>query len=112
MRASRALSCLVLALAFAGSARAEGVNNLLAGVNGLVTAPADPVMAAISPPEDFEDYPAVVRYPLGFLTGTLQMVHRTVMGAFDVLFFPFWVFPTLSPEARYEIMPGEIEYGY
>ena len=48
---------------------------------------------------------------MGFFQGTLLMTHRVFMGAFDIAFFPFWVFPTLSPEARYDIIPGyEIEY--
>jgi hypothetical protein len=33
------------------------------------------------------------------------------MGVFDIALFPFMVFPTLSPEARYDVIPEyEIEY--
>ena len=89
------------------------VNNLLAGLNGLVTSPADPVMAAIHPLEEFDELwgAPVTPHVVGFFQGTFLMVLRATMGAADVAFFPFWVFPTLSPEARYEIIPGyEIEY--
>ncbi|MFQ5416723.1 MAG: hypothetical protein ACE5FL_06705 [Myxococcota bacterium] len=89
------------------------VNSLLAGLNGIVTAPADPIMAAVQPIEDFEDMWGApwTSHPIGLLQGTMLMPYRLVMGVLDIAFAPFWVFPTLSPEARYEIIPGyEIEY--
>ena len=70
-------------------------------------------MAAVDPPEEFEDMwgAPVTSHTLGFFQGTFLMVYRATMGLVDIAFAPFWVFPTLSPEARYEIIPGyEIEY--
>lgn len=89
------------------------VNNLLAGLNGLATFPADPVMSAVHPPESLDELwgAPVTPHIVGFFQGTLLMVLRATMGAADIAFFPFWVFPTMSPEARYNIIPGyEIEY--
>jgi hypothetical protein len=89
------------------------VNNLLAGLNGIITAPADPFAYAIAPAEEFDDMwgAPTTRHTVGFFQGVMMMPYRLVMGALDIAFFPFWVFPTLSPEARFEIIPGyEIEY--
>ena len=95
-------------LAAPASASAEGLNNLWAGLNGSATAPADPVMEMLYPPEDFE----LAYHPVPFLlTGTVMAVYRTVMGAFDVAMTPFYVFPTLSPRAHWDLIPwAEIEY--
>jgi len=89
------------------------VNNVLAGLNGLATSPADPVMSAVDPPDEFEDMwgAPVTSHTVGFFQGTFLMIYRATMGLADIAFSPFWVFPTLSPEGRYEIIPGyEIEY--
>ena len=113
MRKSGAAALAVLALTFGASAHAEGINNLVAGLNGIVTAPADPVMGAVQPTEAFDDIwagPATAHF-MGFLQGTVMMTYRLAMGVFDIALFPFMVFPTLSPEARYDIIPEyEIEY--
>ena len=65
----------------------------------------------IDPPEEFRDLPgAVVMAPiLGFFSGTALGVYRLPMASVDIAFTPFWVFPTLSPEPRYEIIKG-VEY--
>jgi hypothetical protein len=113
MRKLVAAAATLLALTAGSSANAEGFNSLLAGVNGLLTFPADPVMAAVEPPEGFDDLwgAPVTSHTAGFFQGSFLMLYRLTMGALDIAFFPFWVFPTLSPEARYEIIPGyEIEY--
>jgi hypothetical protein len=114
--AALALLVPTLALLVAGlttPARANGLNNLAAGFNGLLTAPADPVMGAVEPIEAFEDIwagPATAHF-MGLFQGTLLMSYRVLAGVFDIAFAPFWVFPTLSPEARYDVIPGyEIEY--
>ncbi len=89
------------------------VNNVLAGLNGLATFLADPVMSAVDPPEEFEDLwgAPVTSHAVGFFQGTFLMIYRATTGVADIAFAPFWVFPTLSPEGRYEIIPGyEIEY--
>jgi hypothetical protein len=104
----RALAALLLAAeALAAPAGAEGLNNLFAGLNGLVVAPADPVADAIDPPSLFEKLPNadVTKHVVGFFEGTVFMVYRTFMGAMDIALFPFWLFPTLSPQARWDLVP-------
>jgi hypothetical protein len=113
MRELVAAAAALFVLTAGSSANAGGVNNLLAGFNGLLTFPADPVMATVDPLEDFDDFwgAPVTPHALGFFQGTFLMLYRATMGALDIAFFPFWVFPTLSPEGRYEVIPGyEIEY--
>ncbi len=104
---------LALALAASAPAGAEGLNNLFAGLNGLIVAPADPVADAIDPPSQLEKLPNpdVTKHVVGFFAGTAFMVYRTFMGAADVALFPFWLFPTLSPAARWDLVPFyEIEW--
>ncbi len=113
MRKLVASAVALFVLTLGASANAEGVNSLLAGLNGLATFPADPVMSAVDPPEAFDGMfgEPVTPHFFGFFQGTLLMAYRVTMGVLDIAFFPLWVFPTLSPEARYEIIPGyEIEY--
>ncbi len=111
MRFLAAGLALVLLVSFATPARANGVNNFLAGIIGLLTFPADPVMDVITPPDDYEDLPAfpVTGRIVGFFQGTLLGVYRAHMGVFDIVMSPLWIFPTMSPEARWEIIEG-IEY--
>jgi hypothetical protein len=95
------------------AATAEGVNNLMAGINGLLTAPVDPMLYAAEPPEAFEDMGGapVTTTTFGFLSGVLMLPYRAVMGALDIAFFPFWFFPTLSPEAKFDLFPNyDVEY--
>jgi len=122
MRRLVAATAILVVLTAAASAGADdseplelptAVNNLLAGLNGIATFPADPVMSAVDPPEEFEDLwgAPVTSHTAGFFQGTFLMLYRATMGLADIAFAPFWVFPTLSPEGRYEIIPGyEIEY--
>ena len=122
MRILIAATAILVVLTAAASASAEdseplelptAVNNVLAGLNGLATFPADPVMSAVDPPREFEDMwgAPVTSHTLGFFQGTFLMLYRATMGVADIAFAPLWVFPTLSPEGRYEIIPGyEIEY--
>jgi hypothetical protein len=113
MRRLAATAAAFFLLTAGTSANAEGVNNLLAGITGLLTFPADPPASCIAPPEAFEDMfgAPVTSHALGCVQGSFLMVYRAVMGALDIAFFPLWVFPTLSPESRYEIFPFyEIEY--
>lgn len=105
----------LLVLTAGVAAHAEGVNNLAAGFNGLLTVPFDPVIYAAEPPEAFEDMAGapVTSGILGFFSGVLMMPYRTVMGALDIALFPFWVFPTLSPEAEIDLFEKteyEVEY--
>jgi hypothetical protein len=110
-----AMTAALLVLTSAASAQAEGLNNLAAGANGLLTAPVDPMLFALEPPEVLEDMwgAPVTTHTFGFLTGVVMLPYRAVMGALDIVLFPFWVFPTLSPEPKFDLyqnMEFEVEY--
>ena len=77
----------------------------LTGLNGLVTAPADPPMATVEPPKAL-DKAGYVRRPLGFASGILLMGYRTLTGAVDfgLAFVP--KLPVVSPVPRYKVIPG------
>jgi len=112
MRKLAAMIALV-ALVVGSPASAKGLNNLQAGVTGLLTFWADPVWSAVDPPESFDDMfgAPVTPHVVGFFQGTLLMVYRVTMGAFDVAMFPLWVFPTLSPEPRFDFAEdSQVEY--
>ena len=82
----------------------------LAGLNGIITWPADPVMMTVEGNEVFPDVwqPQVTGRAIGFLAGTLQGVYRLMQGAFDMVLCPFGM-PMLSPEPRYTLIPFEHE---
>ena len=82
-------------------------NRSSVGLNGFLTAPADPVMFALDGQEVFEELPgATYTGPVvGFFAGTFQMPYRMLMGTFDVAFS--WV-PWLymqSPIPRFKLLP-------
>ena len=77
----------------------------LTGLNGLVTAPADPVMATMSPPKAFAKSTYLQR-PLGFGAGLMQMLYRSFSGAVDLGFAIFPELPVVSPVPRYKLIPG------
>jgi hypothetical protein len=79
----------------------------LVALNSLVTFPADPVMGAVTPREEFDELPLGVatKYPVGFLQGSMLSVYRAAMGTFDVLLAPLTPMKLLSPEPRYMIFP-------
>jgi hypothetical protein len=77
----------------------------LTGLNGIVTAPADPPMAAVEPPEALEKA-GYARHPLGFASGVLLMCYRTFSGALDFTLALFPKLPVLSPVPRYQVIPG------
>ena len=112
MRRSVTCAVLLLILALPASGFAQGWNNLKAGTNGILTAPLDPILMVITPPDDFEEMRAhqVTGRILALPTGVAMGAYRLLMGAFDVVFTPAWVFPTLSPSPRVELIPG-IETG-
>lgn len=117
MRISKlmAVTAAVLVLTAGATAQAEGVNNLAAGVNGLLTAPVDPFLYTLEPPEVYEDIwgAPFTAHTMGFFTGLVMLPYRAVMGALDIAFFPFWVFPTLSPEPKFDLYQNiefEVEY--
>ena len=83
-------------------------NTFLAGANGIITWPADPVMLAVRPTDEMRSMPGgVVIGPVtGFLAGTLQGVYRLVTGTLDIALCPLSFFPMFSPEPRYQVIPG------
>jgi hypothetical protein len=83
-------------------------NTFLAGVNGVITWPADPVMLAVEPTEEMRDMPGgVVTGPVvGFFAGTLLGAYRLGTGALDMVLCPLSFFPMFSPEPRYQVIPG------
>ena len=95
------------------SARAEGMNNLYAFVNGIAVAPTDPFYYTIFPPEDLiEELPGgrVTATVVGLPVGIVMMGYRTLMAAGDLVFFPFWVFPVFSPEPDLFTLIPDVEY--
>jgi ABC-type uncharacterized transport system permease subunit len=102
------LVVLLAALSVAAPARAGGLQNLLIGLNGLLTFPADPVMMVVTPPEQLEDMPAfpVLGRIAGLVVGTLQGGYRAFSGATDVVTAAFIVVPSFSPQPRYQLIPG------
>jgi len=84
---------------------ASVVERTLTGLNGVLTAPADPPMAAIEPPEALDDA-SYARHPLGFASGLLLMSYRTFTGALDFGLAIFPKLPVLSPVPRYHVIPG------
>ena len=78
----------------------------LAGLNGFITWPADPVMMTVESDEVFPEQ--VAGRAIGVLAGTLQGVYRLLQGAFDMVLCPFGM-PMLSPEPRYTLIPFEHE---
>jgi hypothetical protein len=108
-----AAAAALFILTVGASAHAEGVNNLLAGINGLAVFAWDPPRLAYEPPEDFDEMwgAPVTSHVVGFFAGTVMMGYRATMGVLDVALFPFWIFPTLSPDSELQIFPSyEIEY--
>jgi hypothetical protein len=83
-------------------------NTFLAGANGMLTFPADPVMLAIQPTDDMKALPGgVVTGPIvGFFAGTFQGVFRLFSGTMDVALCPFTFFPMFSIEPRFKLIPG------
>jgi hypothetical protein len=83
-------------------------NTFLAGANGLITWPADPVMLTVRPTDEMLDMPGgvVTGRMTGFFAGTLQGVYRLVTGVFDIALCPLSFFPMFSPEPRYQVIPG------
>jgi hypothetical protein len=77
----------------------------LTGLNGILTAAADPVMATVDTPKAFEKA-GYVRHPLGFASGLLLMLYRTFSGLVDVGLAPIPELPVVSPVPRYKLIPG------
>ena len=97
---------------WAAPAEANGWTNLKAGFQGILQFPADPVIHIVTPPEEFiEELPGgpVTGRILGIFSGTALGLYRLGMGATDIVLSPLWVFPTMSPEARWNWFDVEYE---
>jgi hypothetical protein len=83
-------------------------NTFLAGVNGVITWPADPVMLTIQPTDAMRGMPGgvVTGHVVGFFAGTLQGVFRLFTGTLDIALCPLTFFPMFSIEPRYKLIPG------
>lgn len=108
MRRLAVFVAVLSVLAVTSPARANGMNNLKAGVNGILTFPADPVALTITPPEKLEDMPGypVTGRVVGLVAGTMLGGFRLIAGVYDIIVFPLWVLPTFSPEPRFALIPG------
>ena len=114
MRTTVATALCVILLLVSGTARAEGMNNLYAAINGVAYSVTlqDPILFVIFPPEDYEELPLhqVTGRILGLPTGVLMMGYRLFMAAGDLVFFPFQVFQVFSPEPDYWTLIPDVEY--
>lgn len=85
-------------------------NRSSVGLNGILTAPADPVLFALEGQDVFDDLPgSTYTGPVvGFFAGTLQMPYRMLMGTFDLAFswMPFLYMQ--SPMPRFKLLPWAI----
>ena len=83
-------------------------NTFLAGVNGVITWPADPVMLAMKPTDEMRSMPGgVVTGPVtGFFAGTLLGVYRLVDGHPGHRALPAELLPDVQPRAPLSGDPG------
>jgi hypothetical protein len=81
-------------------------NRVSLGLNGVLTAPADPVMFAVEGDEVFEEFwmPQVTGRVAGFFAGLCQMPYRAMMGAFDAAFAWAPYLQPVSPVPRFKIL--------
>jgi len=95
-------------------ARADGLNSFFAGLNGVLTFPADPILRTIDPPSELEELPLapVSSHIGGLFTGVLLGGFRAITGALDIALTPLWVAPTLSPRPAIKIVPYDVDYPY
>ena len=83
------------------------LNKFVAGLNGFVTWPADPVMFAIEGDEVFEEFwqPKVTGRIVGALAGLLQAPYRLITGAYDMVTAPLApVMYMVSPVPRFKVL--------
>lgn len=82
-------------------------NTFLTGTNGMVTSPADIAMETVDPSDEYRELwgGKVISYPIGFGKGVMLFAYRLGTGVMDMVVAPF-PFVTLSPEPRYEVVPG------
>ena len=105
--------CTALAAAFSlvalvGTPAHADLENLKAGINSMITAPADPIMSTVSPDTEFNKLPfaSVTKWPVGFGQGSILMFYRATTGVLDILFAAATPMRMLSPEPRYLLFPN------
>lgn len=91
------------------AANENGVDQALLGLNGVITAPLDPVVGLIEGDDRFRTLPLlspVINRVVGLTTGSWQAVKRTSLGTADILLS---VFPptALSPKPRFAVFVDE-----
>ena len=81
-------------------------NTASIGLNGVLTAPADPVMFAVEGDEVFAELwqPAVTGRVLGFFAGLCQLPYRTMTGVFDMAFAWAPYLAPVSPVPRFKLL--------
>jgi hypothetical protein len=81
-------------------------NRVSIGLNGVLTAPADPVMFTLEGDEVFKDLwmPAVTGRVMGLFAGLCQMPYRAMMGAFDAAFAWAPYLKPVSPVPRFKLL--------
>jgi hypothetical protein len=87
--------------------RTEVSNQTLIGLSSIMTAPVDPFAQAIWPPDEFAELPGAVvtSHLMGFGSGVLVSMLRTMLGFTDVLLAPLPMLP-VSPPLRFALTPG------
>ncbi|MBW2269834.1 MAG: hypothetical protein JRH16_14775 [Deltaproteobacteria bacterium] len=85
----------------------DGANRATVGLNGILTAPADPLMFAIDGDEVFESLPSAeyTGRGVGFFAGLFQMPYRLLMGSFDLAFAWMPYLYMQSPVPRFTLLP-------
>ena len=86
-------------------------NRSVAGLNGIITFPADTFAFTAEGPEVFAELPnpPVTGRVIGFGAGILQGIYRLVMGISDLALAPVPYMPMLGPVPRYKFLPYEHE---
>lgn len=108
-RSTICAATLGLHLIAAPTTEAKGLDGFRMGLNGVLTAPADPIDGLIHPPDSYDElFLAPVTAPLlGFVRGTLLGLYRASSGLVDIAMTPLWVLPEISPEARFRLVIGD-----
>ena len=81
-------------------------NRVSIGLNGVLTAPADPVMFSLEGDEIFKEFwmPQVTGRVVGFFVGVCQMPYRAMTGAFDAAFAWAPYLAPVSPVPRFKLL--------
>jgi len=112
LKAAALTACLATALALPAPAHAHdrgGMNGFMYGLNGVLTAIADPFAGFADPPSHYDALPLhqVTGRVLGFVEGLGLGVYRATSGVVDMVAAPLYVVPTIGPKARFEIFVGD-----